>query len=582
MRPSRFFLWEAETRPRARPQYDSYPPETRRGGPAADKSIHRQEPAIDPLPLAPACRGDAERVGQKNRLVIDGQQRFARDSLCGSPVGVGCQGQLGHGVVVPEKNPSHANLPTPCPTRILHITRYFVVANVIGTGATYGHGGPASGSGSIDSRHACRSRPSEAERGLDLDISIYFKSCLAPLVVIQPNLIHFTQTDISSSLRVLLDLLDNESTDSTMAPTATVLTPSLADNSGFAKGANPQGVPPTPRAEVRNDGTIQTVDELVRRRAIAHHDRVVVSYPSSGIDYVDYTMQQLDVFAYRVAMGYSKIIPARTSSTEKPSVVAILGPSDLDYLVTMLALIKLGHTVLFLSTRISPAAIESLVLVTGANALLAGAAHLEVARATQQKLEGLRIHEIAPRSTYEFPVEVHADTRLDQVLDSSIEAGNFVYIIHSSGMLASLFLNLARSLTYLGSTGLPKPIYQTHKAALANYAVSMEMKAFITLPLYHNHGICNLFRAIYSGKPIHLYNASLPLTHDYLVSIMKRHRFEIFYGVPYALKLLAESDEGIDILRSLKVVMYGGSACPDDLGNRLVDCDVNLIGHYGA
>ncbi len=110
----------------------------------------------------------------------------------------------------------------------------------------------------------------------------------------------------------------------------------------------------------------------------------------------------------------------------------------------------------------------------------------------------------------------------------------------------------------------------------------MNMKALITLPLYHNHGICNLFRAIHSGKPIYLYNASLPLTHDHLVSIMRTHNFEIFYGVPYALKLLAESDEGIDVLRALKVVMYGGSACADDLGNRLVECGVNLVGHYGA
>jgi acyl-CoA synthetase (AMP-forming)/AMP-acid ligase II len=217
-----------------------------------------------------------------------------------------------------------------------------------------------------------------------------------------------------------------------MAPTATVLTPSPVDNARFVETATPQGVE---RTEVEDDGTIQTVDELVRRRAITHHDRVVVSYPSSGIDYVDYTMQQLDVFAYRVAMGYSKIAPARTSSTEKPNVVAILGPSDIDYLVTMLALIKLGHTVLFLSTRISPAAIESLISVTGASALLAAPAHLEVARATQQKLEGLTVDEIAPRSTYEFPVEVHADTRLDQALKLSVEAGNFVYIIHSSGML---------------------------------------------------------------------------------------------------------------------------------------------------
>src|SRR5690242_15312946 len=133
-----------------------------------------------------------------------------------------------------------------------------------------------------------------------------------------------------------------------------------------------------------------------------------------------------------------------------------------------------------------------------------------------------------------------------------------------------------------GSTGLPKPIYQPQKSCIANYAIHMDMKAFITLPLYHNHGICNFFRAIYSGKSIHIYNADLPLTQQYLTSILRKHVFEIFYGVPYALKLLAETDEGIELLKQLKIVMYGGSACPDTLGNLLVDQGVNLVGHYGA
>lgn len=110
----------------------------------------------------------------------------------------------------------------------------------------------------------------------------------------------------------------------------------------------------------------------------------------------------------------------------------------------------------------------------------------------------------------------------------------------------------------------------------------MNMKALITLPIYHNFGLSNLFRAIYASKSIHLYNADLPLTQDYLVKIMRATQFEIFYGVPYALKLLSEVEEGIDLLRQMKIVMYGGSACPDDLGNTLVENGVNLIGHYGA
>lgn len=91
-----------------------------------------------------------------------------------------------------------------------------------------------------------------------------------------------------------------------------------------------------------------------------------------------------------------------------------------------------------------------------------------------------------------------------------------------------------------------------------------------------------MFRAIYSRKAIYLYNADLPLTQEHLANIMREHDFEIFYGVPYALKLLSETDEGIRLLKRLEVVMYGGSACPDDLGNLLVNSGVNLVSHYGA
>ncbi|TDZ38731.1 Non-canonical non-ribosomal peptide synthetase FUB8 [Colletotrichum spinosum] len=342
--------------------------------------------------------------------------------------------------------------------------------------------------------------------------------------------------------------------------------PASATLPSSSLGANPLAQSTVAAQDWDNDdGTLKTVDELVRRRARAHPDRVIVSYPSSGISYVDYTMRQLDVFAYRVAKFYEQRIPSRLTSDEKPTTVAVLGPSNFDYLVTMLALTKLGHTTLFLSTRISQEAIESLVTVTGAHYLLADTRYLETAEGTKQTLPHLDVFEIASQSTYDFEIEVHADTRLDHGRDLSIETNNLIYIIHSSG-----------------STGLPKPIYQTQKSAIANYASSMNMRAFITLPLYHNHGICNLYRAIYCGKPIHLYNADLPLTREHLTGIMRRHKFEIFYGVPYALKLLAETDEGMDLLCQLKTVMYGGSACPDDLGDTLVKNGVNLVGHYGA
>jgi acyl-CoA synthetase (AMP-forming)/AMP-acid ligase II len=345
--------------------------------------------------------------------------------------------------------------------------------------------------------------------------------------------------------------------------------------------------PPLTIKNVRNDllqpeeSSIQTVDALARHRARRNPHITIVSYPSSGVDFVNYTMQQLDVFAYRVARYYQSFIPTRLSSAEKPTTVAVLGPSNLDYIVSMLALTKLGHTVLFLSTRISQAAVDSLITTTGATYLLTDSRYTQSAIDAQKSVSELHIGEIARLSIYNFPIEVHADTRLDYQLDHTLEASNNIYIIHSSGMFIPLSVDAWTNVTK-GSTGLPKPIYQPQKSAIANYAVSMDMKAFITLPLYHNHGICNFFRAIYSGKSIHIYNADLPLTQSHLATILRQHRFEIFYGVPYALKLLSETDEGIELLKQLKVVMYGGSACPDALGDLLVNNGVNLVGHYGA
>ncbi|KAF1968934.1 NRPS-like enzyme [Bimuria novae-zelandiae CBS 107.79] len=317
--------------------------------------------------------------------------------------------------------------------------------------------------------------------------------------------------------------------------------------------------------ESLDESPIRTVDALIRHRARAKPDATIVAYPSSEVDYVDYSMQQLDVFAYRVGRHYQQWILSRTSSATKPTTVALLGPSNFDYAISMLALTKLGHTVLFLSTRISQIAIESLIETTGATYLLADPRYMETANAVTHNIPHVHAAEIASSSIFNFPIEVHADTRMNRQLDPEVETFNSVYIIHSSG-----------------STGLPKPIYQSHKSAVANYAISMDMKAFITLPLYHNHGICNFFRAIHSCKSIYLYNADLPLTQPYLTSILRKNDFEIFYGVPYALKLLAETTEGIELLRQLKVVMYGGSACPDELGNLLVEQGVNLVGHYGA
>jgi hypothetical protein len=115
-----------------------------------------------------------------------------------------------------------------------------------------------------------------------------------------------------------------------------------------------------------------------------------------------------------------------------------------------------------------------------------------------------------------------------------------------------------------------------------NYSSSFGYRAFLTLPLYHNHGLSSFFRAVHSGKEISLFNANLPLSGPNLIEAMHAVKPESFFGVPYALKLLAETDSGVEVLKRCKLVLFGGSSCPDDLGDRLVAAGVYLVGHYGA
>ncbi|EAU33556.1 conserved hypothetical protein [Aspergillus terreus NIH2624] len=340
---------------------------------------------------------------------------------------------------------------------------------------------------------------------------------------------------------------------STVPPQPPSVSEKLREDESQLTGRNPQKDP-------------RTVDELIRHRASLGVSQPIISYPSSGIEYVDYPLQQLDIFAFRVAKLLESRVPPRSSSKTTPAVMAMLGPSNLNYLVMLLALAKLGHTGLLLSTRISVEAYVSLLERTQSRHMFIHASLRDTAKEIKKRLPDLHVDEIPTEEVYNYPITTNeVDTNVTPWLDMAAESNHVAWIIHSSG-----------------STGLPKPIFHTQTAALKNYASNMNMSGFITLPLYHNHGLSVLFRTIHSCKRLWLYNADLPLTRQYLLDIMRSHDLEIFYGVPYALKLLAETEEGIAELAKLKAVMFGGSACPDSLGNLLVSKGVHLVSHYGS
>lgn len=221
----------------------------------------------------------------------------------------------------------------------------------------------------------------------------------------------------------------------------------------------------------------------------------------------------------------------------------------------------MGVGVMLLSTRLHTDAYLSLLKKTKCHNILIAPGFEQTVKTLEEQYE-LCKYSLPDRSIY---ARTPSSPRYQRQIEL-IDEGNCVsFVVHSSG-----------------STGLPKPIFQTHRACLSNYAQGSGMRAFVTLPLFHNHGLCTLFRGIVSRKKTMLYGAGLPLTNGNLVRAMNGADFESFHAVPYALKILSETDEGIAALSKCKLVLFGGSSCPDDLGDKLVENGVYIVSHYGA
>ena len=162
---------------------------------------------------------------------------------------------------------------------------------------------------------------------------------------------------------------------------------------------------------------------------------------------------------------------------------------------------------------------------------------------------------------------------------SRVSESDVAYIHHTSGT----------------STGLPKPIPQSHRAAagvLPCLEPAFNDATYTTTPLYHG-GIADCLRAWKGGAMIWLFpGKELPITaQNILKSIKSAQRPKTWHGtppiryfssVPYVLQMLAADEEGLEMLKSMKIVGVGGAALPQDVGDDLVEKHVNLISRFGS
>ncbi|KAI9716320.1 MAG: putative NRPS-like protein biosynthetic cluster [Candelaria pacifica] len=304
-------------------------------------------------------------------------------------------------------------------------------------------------------------------------------------------------------------------------------------------------------------GELKVLDDIIQYRAVDEPPAPILGYPKSEDtvnEYENFTGKELDHFVDG-AVKYFLELGLKPNARE---VVGILAPSNVDFVVTLFALSRLGYTVLTLSLRIPPVAIVNLLEQTNCNII---AADTITAVSKERSLQKI----VLPTRAQYGKVRPSNESPFVRQFDRETETDEIAVIMHSSG-----------------STGLPKSVSLSHRNILTHPVQGAGMNNFGALPLYHIYGLSTTLQAIYMRKVANLFSASLPMTADNLMSALEATQPEIFHAVPYALGLLIEHERAMAYLKTAKMVTAAGARTPDELGERLIQENVNFGVVFGC
>ena len=215
--------------------------------------------------------------------------------------------------------------------------------------------------------------------------------------------------------------------------------------------------------------------------------------------------------------------------------------------------------------QLEPQAISHLCSTLKATIIFVDEAHYYKTSGLENDIKGLKIPSYRGRYVHK------GDARLNE----RRQLPDIAYFVHTSGT----------------SSGLPKAIPQTHQGlvgSLPRFLGDNKSATFTTTPLYHG-GLVDCFRAWTSGAMIWFFpEGAGPITARNLhegINFARSHNsadVKYFTSVPYVLQILAEEDYGIQLLRTMDLVAFGGAALPAAVGDRLVEAGVHLLSRLGS
>ncbi|CAN8104298.1 unnamed protein product [Discula destructiva] len=320
----------------------------------------------------------------------------------------------------------------------------------------------------------------------------------------------------------------------------------------------------------------KTVSHLIDEQAEELRQRPAVTFPG-GCPGENGRAMKSD-FTYRELRTYSIAASARlrrrlqVSTRVGSGTAGLLCSSTPEFILAWLGLIRLGMSVMLLAPQLDSKAIKHLCDTCKISTVFADARNYDTAKNLKDGILAINISNLL------FSLKVDSAA----TIPITSTASDIAYLFHTSGT----------------SSGLPKPIPQTHHAAVGVLPrlPGGEMHAtFSTTPLYHG-GIADCFRAWTSGATIHLFPGTQPITFNNIRRAVDRanaflrgaYPVRYFTSVPYILQMLlhepssAEQASGLKLLQVMELVGVGGAALPPSVGNELVANEVNVVSRFGS
>ncbi|GAA5802331.1 hypothetical protein HPULCUR_007795 [Helicostylum pulchrum] len=320
----------------------------------------------------------------------------------------------------------------------------------------------------------------------------------------------------------------------------------------------------------------KSVTNYVTTQCKIHADKDFVSYPTNNV-FKTLTYAEIDLISTNLACEWSE-------AAKNAEVVSFISDHNVNYLIAMLALLKLRVTMLSISPRNCEAAIINLLEKTQSKLVITSTKYESIAKASASQVPNVNLLVIDTAFNIEALVKKPLHHNYKNLLDTNFSDEDITktaLIIHSSG-----------------STAFPKPIYLSNKYLfnmLHPFHVNNGEKggpskvdhndSFLSCtPLFHIFGFFTVFTMLtVGGKAVFL--EKLPSSQTEIDYALEYNKCTAICATPVIfeqmISYLKEKNDFSTVNR-LKFGVYAGAPLKAEAGKWLHDHGLNIKNSYGT